>query len=60
MIDDGYYDMSKIMRALVDVEFEGIVIPDHVPAAGRDPGERGRGGAGGQQANSGRTSGWPT
>ena len=34
MIDDGYYDMSKIMRALVDVKFEGIVIPDHVPGLG--------------------------
>ena len=37
MIDDGYYDMSKIMRALVDVKFEGIVIPDHVPGLGSDP-----------------------
>jgi mannonate dehydratase len=34
LIDDGYYDMSKIMQALVDVEFEGIVIPDHVPEVG--------------------------
>ena len=48
MIDDGYYDMSKIMRALVDVKFEGIVIPDHVPGLGTDPRAEGaRGGGGG-------------
>ena len=51
MIDDGYYDMSKIMRALVEVKFEGIVIPDHVPGLGSDPrtevpGARGSAGAG--------------
>jgi len=48
MIDDGYYDMSKIMRALVEVKFEGIVIPDHVPGLGSNPATegRGRGGAG--------------
>jgi mannonate dehydratase len=47
MIDDGYYDMNKIMRALVDVKFEGIVIPDHVPGLGSDPAaEGGRGGGG--------------
>lgn len=37
MIDDGYYDMSKAMRALVEVKFEGIVIPDHIPGVGSDP-----------------------
>ncbi len=48
MIDDGYYDMNKIMRALVDVKFEGIVIPDHVPGLGTDPRAEGaRGGGGG-------------
>jgi hypothetical protein len=31
MIDDGYYDMSKIMKALVEVKFEGIVIPTTCP-----------------------------
>ena len=47
LIDDGYYDMSKIMQALVDVEFEGIVIPDHVPNLGFAPGaQQGRRGAG--------------
>ncbi len=37
MIDDGYYDMSKVMQALVDAGFDGIVIPDHIPALGVDP-----------------------
>ena len=31
-MDDGYYDMWKIMKALRDVDFEGIVILDHSPA----------------------------
>ncbi len=30
-MDDGYYDMWKIMKALRDVEFSGIVILDHSP-----------------------------
>ena len=30
-MDDGYYDMSKIMRALQEVKFDGIVILDHSP-----------------------------
>ena len=30
-MDNGYYDMSKIMEALVDVKFDGIVILDHTP-----------------------------
>ena len=46
LIDDGYYDMSKIMQALVDVEFDGIVIPDHIPALGAMPGEQGGSGGG--------------
>lgn len=49
LIDDGYYDMSKVMQALVDVNFDGIAIPDHIPALGimpsADPGRVG-GGAG--------------
>src|SRR6185369_5852765 len=46
LIDDGYYDMSLIMQALVDVDFEGIVIPDHVPNVGGPPAGQGRGGGG--------------
>ena len=41
LMDDGYYDMYKIMEALVEVDFDGIVIPDHIPALGRIPGARG-------------------
>jgi mannonate dehydratase len=52
LIDDGYYDLSKVMQALVDVEFDGIAVPDHVPALGVVPGaQQGRGGGqGGGQA----------
>jgi mannonate dehydratase len=31
-MDNGYYDMSKIMTALVEVNFGGIVILDHTPS----------------------------
>ena len=31
LMDDGYYDMYKVMEALADVNFDGIVIPDHIP-----------------------------
>lgn len=31
-MDNGYYDMYRIMRALRDVDFDGIVILDHSPA----------------------------
>jgi mannonate dehydratase len=31
-MDNGYYDMYKIMKALHDVKFEGITILDHSPA----------------------------
>ena len=30
-MDNGYYDMYKIMKALRDVNYDGIVIPDHIP-----------------------------
>jgi mannonate dehydratase len=36
-MDNGYYDMSKIMRALRDVNFEGIVILDHTPQLAGTP-----------------------
>src|SRR3954452_5501637 len=50
LIDDGYYDMSKVMQALVDVDFEGIVIPDHIPSLGVIPGsEQGQGDRGNPQ-----------
>lgn len=30
-VDDGYMDMYKVMKALAEVRFDGIAIPDHVP-----------------------------
>ncbi len=30
-VDDGYVDMYKVMRALREVNFDGAMIPDHVP-----------------------------
>jgi mannonate dehydratase len=30
-IDDGYGDMYGILKALKDVEFDGILYPDHIP-----------------------------
>jgi mannonate dehydratase len=34
-VDDGYYDMYKVMKALVDVKYDGIVHLDHaVPMEG--------------------------
>lgn len=31
-VDDGYTDMKKLMRTLVDVDYRGILIADHVPS----------------------------
>jgi mannonate dehydratase len=39
LMDDGYYDMYKVMEALVEINFDGLVIPDHVPELGRQPAE---------------------
>ena len=30
-MDDGYMDMHHVMRALREVEFDGCIIPDHIP-----------------------------
>jgi len=50
LLDDGYYNMYKVMKALVEVNFEGIVIPDHIPGVGNvSAGERGRGAGGAGQ-----------
>lgn len=29
--EDGYLDMYAIMKALVEIDFDGMVVPDHVP-----------------------------
>jgi len=34
LMDDGYGDLYKVMKALVEVNFDGIVIPDHIPELG--------------------------
>jgi mannonate dehydratase len=36
LVDDGYVDMYDVMRALRDVDFDGVLIPDHVPGEGGD------------------------
>jgi mannonate dehydratase len=36
-IDAGYMDMSKVMRALRAIDFDGVVIADHIPQMGGDP-----------------------
>jgi mannonate dehydratase len=43
-IDDGYVDMLEAMRVYHEVGFEGVLIPDHVPAIVDDTpwGHRGR------------------
>lgn len=33
-VDEGYLDMYQVMRALRETNFDGIVIPDHVPGGG--------------------------
>jgi len=38
LMDDGYYDMYKVMEALVEINFDGLVIPDHVPELGSPSG----------------------
>ena len=35
--DNGYLNMYRIMRALGEVNFNGMVVPDHVPRCGSDP-----------------------
>ena len=30
-LDDGYADMYKIMEALYEVDFDGVLIADHIP-----------------------------
>ena len=39
-IDEGYMDMYKVMRALVEVNNHCCVIDDHVPSMTNDPGGR--------------------
>lgn len=36
-VDDGYYEMYKALRALQEVNFRGVLIPDHIPNMAGDP-----------------------
>ncbi|MDQ3702405.1 MAG: mannonate dehydratase [Chloroflexota bacterium] len=36
-IDDGYMDMYEIMKALREVDFRGVMIPDHIPRMADEP-----------------------
>jgi len=36
--DDGYMDMYQVMRALRQVKFNGMLVPDHVPRLAGDDG----------------------
>jgi len=36
-LDNGYKDMYLVMRALQEVGFKGVVIPDHIPRMSGDP-----------------------
>jgi len=35
-IDDGYMDMYPVVKALREVDFSGVLIPDHIPLMGND------------------------
>ena len=35
-VDDGYQDMYQVMRALREVNYDGILIPDHIPLMAND------------------------
>lgn len=36
-VDDGYGDMYAVMKTLQEVDFRGVVIPDHIPQMADDP-----------------------
>lgn len=35
-IDDGYMDLYPVIQALRKVDFNGVIIPDHIPMMGND------------------------
>jgi mannonate dehydratase len=36
-LDDGYMNMYEVMRALRQVDFDGVIIADHIPLMAGDP-----------------------
>ena len=36
-LDNGYMDMTKVVAAMREVNFDGVVIADHIPQMGNDP-----------------------
>lgn len=36
-LDDGYADMYKILKALKEVDFDGVIIADHIPSMVNGP-----------------------
>jgi mannonate dehydratase len=36
--DEGYMDMYQVMKALRQARFDGMMVPDHVPALAGDQG----------------------
>lgn len=36
-LDDGYMDLYQVVKALREVEFSGVLIPDHIPAMDENP-----------------------
>jgi mannonate dehydratase len=35
-LDDGYMDMYQVMKALRDIDFDGVLIADHIPTMAND------------------------
>ncbi|MBT4501577.1 MAG: D-mannonate dehydratase, partial [Gemmatimonadetes bacterium] len=35
-LEDGYMDMYQVMKALQEVGFKGVAIPDHIPSLVED------------------------
>lgn len=35
-MDDGYYDLYPVMAALREVDFDGVLIADHIPMMAND------------------------
>jgi mannonate dehydratase len=35
-VDDGYADMYPVVKSLQDVNFDGVLIADHIPMMGND------------------------